>query len=142
MRAAPKIWSAAPVEAVTITGLSANGTRVLVASEVLERIRVLTIDRYSTRREGTGPLYGLLHAPRIAGLRRLTLTYGIEEKALVAVAESPHLTGLEWLTLGAGSFVAAPRGVQHTFTGAGGPARLLNVHAPSAGFHDRLRERA
>ena len=41
---------------------------------------------------------------------------------------------------GAGSFVAAPPGVVHTFTSGAGPSRLLNIHAPGAGFHDWLRE--
>jgi len=41
---------------------------------------------------------------------------------------------------GAGTFVAATRGASHAFTGTGGHARLLNIHAPSTGFHDRLRE--
>jgi mannose-6-phosphate isomerase-like protein (cupin superfamily) len=59
----------------------------------------------------------------------------------VLEGEARFLMEDEWLTLGAGSFVAAPRGVRHTFTGAGSPARLLNVHAPSAGFHDWLRNR-
>ncbi len=46
----------------------------------------------------------------------------------------------ETLRLGAGSFVAAPIGVVHTFSNPGpGRARLLNVHAPSCGFHDFLR---
>jgi quercetin dioxygenase-like cupin family protein len=46
----------------------------------------------------------------------------------------------EKLLLGADSFAAAPPGVVHTFTGGPGPSRLLNVHAPSAGFHEWLRE--
>jgi quercetin dioxygenase-like cupin family protein len=45
----------------------------------------------------------------------------------------------ETMLLGAGSFVAAPRGVEHRFTAGPGDARLLNVHGPSAGFHERLR---
>jgi quercetin dioxygenase-like cupin family protein len=45
------------------------------------------------------------------------------------------------LLLGAGSFVAAPRGVEHGFTAGPGRARLLNVHAPSAGFHESMRRR-
>lgn len=44
------------------------------------------------------------------------------------------------VVLGAGSFVAAPPGVEHTFTGGLGPSRVLNVHAPSTGFHEWLRE--
>lgn len=46
----------------------------------------------------------------------------------------------EKVLLGAGSFVAAPPGVEHTFTGGPGPSRLLNIHAPSSGFHEWLRE--
>jgi quercetin dioxygenase-like cupin family protein len=45
----------------------------------------------------------------------------------------------ETLLLGAGSFVAAPLGVEHTFSGGPGPSRLLNIHAPSVGFHEWLR---
>ena len=41
---------------------------------------------------------------------------------------------------GAGTFVAATRGAPHSFTSSGARARLLNIHAPSTGFHDRLRE--
>jgi quercetin dioxygenase-like cupin family protein len=41
---------------------------------------------------------------------------------------------------GAGSFVATPPGVVHTFTSGPGRSRLLNFHAPGAGFHDWLRE--
>ena len=47
--------------------------------------------------------------------------------------------GDETILAGPGSFVAAPPGVTHAFgTGPNG-ARLLNIHAPSTGFHDRLR---
>jgi quercetin dioxygenase-like cupin family protein len=50
------------------------------------------------------------------------------------------LMGEETLRLGPGSFVAAPLGVVHTFGNPGPePARLLNTHAPSAGFHKFLR---
>ncbi len=59
----------------------------------------------------------------------------------VLEGEAKFLYEEDWVTLGPGSFVAAPRGVRHTFSGAGVPARLLNVHAPSAGFHDWLRNR-
>ena len=48
----------------------------------------------------------------------------------------------EQLLLGPGSFVAAPPGVDHTFGIGPGPSRLLNVHAPSAGFHEWLRGNA
>ena len=45
----------------------------------------------------------------------------------------------ETLLLGPGSFVAAPPGVEHTFTSGASRSRLLNIHAPSMGFHDWLR---
>jgi quercetin dioxygenase-like cupin family protein len=46
----------------------------------------------------------------------------------------------EWCRLPAGSFVAAPIGVTHAFANRDGQhARLLNIHAPSTGFQDRLR---
>ena len=41
------------------------------------------------------------------------------------------------LRLGAGSFVAAPIGAVHAFSNPGPDrARLLNIHAPSVGFHE------
>jgi mannose-6-phosphate isomerase-like protein (cupin superfamily) len=59
----------------------------------------------------------------------------------VLEGEADFLMGDENLRLGAGSFVAAPVGVLHTFWNAGpGRARLINVHAPSRGFHDYLRK--
>jgi quercetin dioxygenase-like cupin family protein len=43
-------------------------------------------------------------------------------------------------TGGPGTFVSAPPRVEHTFGKPGrGRARLLNVHAPDAGFADYLR---
>jgi quercetin dioxygenase-like cupin family protein len=55
--------------------------------------------------------------------------------------EVDFLVGDEWMRLPAGSFVAAPMGVTHTFGNRDGQhARLLNIHAPSTGFHDRLRD--
>jgi quercetin dioxygenase-like cupin family protein len=55
--------------------------------------------------------------------------------------EVDFLAGDEWLRLPAGSFFAAPIGVRHAFaTRDGQRARLLNIHAPSTGFHERLRE--
>lgn len=44
------------------------------------------------------------------------------------------------LVAGSGTFVAAPPGVEHTFTSGPDGARLLNVHAPGVGFVERLRE--
>ena len=39
-----------------------------------------------------------------------------------------------------GTFVAAPPGVTHAFQAGPTGARMLNIHAPSTGFHDRVRE--
>jgi quercetin dioxygenase-like cupin family protein len=48
----------------------------------------------------------------------------------------------ETLRLSAGSFVAAPPGVVHTFSNPGsGRTRLLNIHAPSSNFHEIFRAR-
>jgi len=58
----------------------------------------------------------------------------------VLEGEPEFLMGEERLRLGAGSYIAAPIGVVHTFGNPGpGRARLLNVHAPSCGFHEYLR---
>ena len=45
----------------------------------------------------------------------------------------------ERVVAGPGTFVAATPGVEHTFTSGPGGGRLLNIHAPSTGFHDRFR---
>jgi quercetin dioxygenase-like cupin family protein len=57
----------------------------------------------------------------------------------VVEGEAEFMVDGETMMLGAGSFVAAPPGVVHSFTAGPGRSRLLNLHAPSAGFHDRLR---
>ena len=59
----------------------------------------------------------------------------------VLEGETEFLSGEETLVLGAGSFVAAPPGTLHTFRSGGHHSRVLNVHAPSRGFHDWLRNR-
>jgi uncharacterized cupin superfamily protein len=47
----------------------------------------------------------------------------------------------ETVEVPAGSFVAAPPGVVHTFRNdSSARSRLLNIHAPSERFHDHLRE--
>jgi mannose-6-phosphate isomerase-like protein (cupin superfamily) len=58
----------------------------------------------------------------------------------VLEGEPQFLLGDETVRLGPGSFVAAPIGFAHTFANPGPDrARLLNLHAPSRGFHDFLR---
>jgi quercetin dioxygenase-like cupin family protein len=54
--------------------------------------------------------------------------------------EAEFTMGEETLLLGAGSFVSAPVGAVHTFANGPGVSRVLNIHAPSVGFHDWLRE--
>jgi mannose-6-phosphate isomerase-like protein (cupin superfamily) len=58
----------------------------------------------------------------------------------VLEGEPEFLVGDETVRLGPGSFIAAPLGFRHTFGNPGPePARLLNIHAPSVGFHNFLR---
>jgi mannose-6-phosphate isomerase-like protein (cupin superfamily) len=61
----------------------------------------------------------------------------------VLEGEPEFVMDAETLRLGPDSFVAAPIGVVHTFGNPGPePARLLNMHAPSTGFHDWLRKQS
>jgi quercetin dioxygenase-like cupin family protein len=57
----------------------------------------------------------------------------------VLEGEAEFLLANEKLLLGAGSFVVAPPGIVHTLSGGPRRSRLLNVHAPSVGFHEWLR---
>jgi quercetin dioxygenase-like cupin family protein len=58
----------------------------------------------------------------------------------VLEGEPEFLVDGERSRLGAGSYVAAPIGLVHTFSNPGPDrARLLNVHAPSCDFHESLR---
>ncbi len=60
----------------------------------------------------------------------------------VLEGEAEFTVGDEVFRAGPGSYVAAPIGVRHGFRNAGeGELRMLNVHAPSAGFAQRLRGR-
>jgi quercetin dioxygenase-like cupin family protein len=47
-----------------------------------------------------------------------------------------------WHRAGPGTFVSVPPNVEHGFRPAGGDFRLLNLHAPHAGFIDSLRHRS
>ena len=59
----------------------------------------------------------------------------------VLEGEPEFVMGEEKLRLGPGSLVAAPLGVVHTFANPGPqPARVLNTHSPSVGFHEFLRK--
>ena len=58
---------------------------------------------------------------------------------LVLEGEVEFTAGDETVVLGSGSFITAPPGARHGFRSAGGRARVLNVHAPDAGFVDGIR---
>jgi quercetin dioxygenase-like cupin family protein len=59
---------------------------------------------------------------------------------LVADGSVEFVRGDETVVLGAGEFFAAPPGTRHGFRGADErPARVLNLHAPDAGFAAWIR---
>jgi quercetin dioxygenase-like cupin family protein len=58
---------------------------------------------------------------------------------LVLEGEVEFMLGETPVTLGPGSFVSVPIGVRHGFRSAGGPAKMLNFHAPDAGFVEEIR---
>jgi mannose-6-phosphate isomerase-like protein (cupin superfamily) len=59
----------------------------------------------------------------------------------VLEGEAEFVMGDEVVRVGPGAYVAAPIGVVHTFRNVGeGELRMLNVHAPTGGFADRLRK--
>ena len=58
----------------------------------------------------------------------------------VLEGEVEFQVGEELVRAGPGSFVAAPRGVTHGFRNVGGSElRMVNIHAPNAGFARGLR---
>jgi mannose-6-phosphate isomerase-like protein (cupin superfamily) len=57
----------------------------------------------------------------------------------VVDGEAEFRLGKVLLQLRAGSFIATPPGVVHSFSSPGpGSARLINVHAPSCDFYEYL----
>jgi quercetin dioxygenase-like cupin family protein len=60
----------------------------------------------------------------------------------VLEGEGEFVVGEDVQRAGADSFLAAPPGARHGFSNPGpGPLRMLNLHAPDAGFAGRLRAR-
>lgn len=60
----------------------------------------------------------------------------------VLEGEVEFLVNGEWRRGGPGTFVSVPPGVEHGFRSAGETRiRVLNVHAPTTGWVDRLRRR-
>ena len=60
--------------------------------------------------------------------------YVLEGEVEFALADGP-------LRAGPGTFVAAPPGALHGFRAIDGRVRLLNFHAPDAGFAESVRRR-
>jgi quercetin dioxygenase-like cupin family protein len=59
---------------------------------------------------------------------------------LVLEGDVDFVVGDQVNRAGPGSFLAAPPGARHGFSNPGpGPLRVLNLHAPDAGFAERLR---
>src|SRR5581483_7499812 len=58
---------------------------------------------------------------------------------LVLEGEVEFTAGDGTVVLGPGSFISAPPGTRHGFRSAGGRARVLNMHAPDAGFAGSIR---
>src|SRR5919107_672239 len=110
-------------EGETITRTAERDVRILVDLPEL----VLTWTRYDEGEEGPGPH---IHREHLDGFFILT------GQLLFRVGPD-----LDPVTAGPGTFVLAPPEVVHTFRNEGrGPATWLNLHAPSAGFADFLRD--
>ena len=99
-----------------------NGRRVEVKAD--REDLAVTESTYAQGESGPGPHYHCEHHD----------SFYVLEGTLVF-----ELDG-ERVEVGAGSFVAVPPGVVHTFRNEGpGRARFLNIHAPSKGFIHHLR---
>ena len=57
----------------------------------------------------------------------------------VLEGEVEFTVGEDTVRAGPGTVLSAPAGARHGFRSAGGQARVLNIHAPDAGFADSIR---
>jgi quercetin dioxygenase-like cupin family protein len=57
----------------------------------------------------------------------------------VLEGEVEFTVGEGTIRAGPGTVLVAPAGARHGFRSAGGTARVLNLHAPDAGFADSIR---
>ena len=57
----------------------------------------------------------------------------------VLEGEVEFTVGDDTVRAGPGTLLAAPSGARHGFRSAGGHARVLNFHAPDAGFAESVR---
>jgi quercetin dioxygenase-like cupin family protein len=62
-----------------------------------------------------------------------------DDTFLVLDGEVEFTLGDDTVRAGPGTLVAAPPGARHGFRSAGGTARVLNFHAPDAGFVEFIR---
>ncbi|HEY7397401.1 MAG TPA: cupin domain-containing protein [Gaiellaceae bacterium] len=62
-----------------------------------------------------------------------------DDAFLVLEGEVEFTVGDDTLRAGPGTVLSAPPGVRHGFRSAGGHARVLNFHAPDAGFAAFIR---
>jgi quercetin dioxygenase-like cupin family protein len=109
-------------EGETITDTPERNVRILVDLPEL----VLTWTRYEAGEDGPGPH---IHKEHVDGFFILT--------GELVFRVGPELDSV---TAGPGTFVLAPPEVVHTFRNEGpGAATWLNLHAPSAGFAEFLR---
>ncbi len=77
---------------------------------------------------------------RMPSENEIVRQFGISRMTANRVLSLLAAQGVVTRVAGVGTFVAAPPGVEHTFTSGPDGARLLNVHAPGVGFVERLRE--
>jgi uncharacterized protein (TIGR02996 family) len=90
VRAAKQLLTFTPVEFVKVRNLTPANARPLARSDVLARLRVLSLDWGG---EPNAALAELLSAPAVGGLR--VLSAPLEDEGVRAIAESEHLTSLE-----------------------------------------------
>lgn len=110
-------------DAEVITNRDARTVRILLAHELLDT----TWSRYEAGEEGPDPHVHRLHVD----------AFFVLEGELVF-----ELGGFQRIGAPAGTFVAIPQNVVHTFRNeSDGHSVFLNFHAPSGGFADNLRAR-
>ncbi len=105
--------------------ISDNEKRSLIIKVEREEL-TLTWMRYVTGQHGPDPHIHLRHSDCF---------YVIDGQVTFELGADGHVVRGD-----PGTFVVVPPNVVHTFRNEGPePARFLNVHAPSCGFHDHLR---
>jgi quercetin dioxygenase-like cupin family protein len=115
-----------PGEGETIAESAERTVHILLAHDLAD----VTWTRYEPGERGPGPHVHREHVDAFYVLEG-ELQFGVGTD-VATVARAP-----------AGTFVLVPPNVVHTFANvSGATARFLNVHAPSCGFADHLRDEA